>query len=164
MTPGGKAGGWFLSTGAQRRNLRPPNKPHTARLKPLQLQDDVWEFIGTLPGPEARQAHHLFAVMEGAVPLGFAGLLQSHATDAKDFELVCAMRSEVQTRGMAKQACQLALDWAFNTAKLERVIACIDDTNEAARAIAGKLGMTTLGPQRPNRTVFVKYRDERRVG
>jgi len=117
-----------------------------------------------LPLPEERQSHHLFAVMEGPVPLGFAGLMQSHATEADDFELVCAMRSEVQTRGMAKQACQLALDWAFKTAKLERVIACIDDSNEAARAIAGKLGMTTLGPQRPNRTVYVKYRTERRVG
>lgn len=141
--------------------LRPLSESHTALLNSLQLQDDVWEFIGTLPGPEARAAHHLFAVMEGPVPLGFAGLLKSHATEANDFELVCAMRSEVQTRGMAKQACQLALDWAFNTAKLDRVIACIDDANEAARAIAGKLGMTTLGPKRPNRTVYVKYRDER---
>ncbi|HWC74170.1 MAG TPA: GNAT family N-acetyltransferase [Gemmatimonadales bacterium] len=144
--------------------LQPLNETHTALLNSLQGQDDVWESIGTLPGPDARQSHHLFAVMEGKVPLGFAGLLRSGATGANDFELVCAMRSEVQTRGMAKQACQLALDWAFNTAKLERVIACIDDSNEAARAIAGKLGMTTLGPQRPNRTVFVKYRDERRVG
>jgi RimJ/RimL family protein N-acetyltransferase len=144
--------------------LRPLSQSHTELLNSLQLQDDVWEFIGTLPLPEEQQSHHLFAVMEGPVPLGFAGLLQSHATEANDFELVCAIRSEVQTRGMAKQACQLALDWAFNTAKLERVIACIDDSNEAARAIAGKLGMTTLGPQRPNRTVYVKYRTERRVG
>jgi RimJ/RimL family protein N-acetyltransferase len=144
--------------------LRPLAESDTALLNTLQLQDDVWESIGTLPGPEQRQAHHLFAVMEGPVPLGFAGLLQSHATGATDFELVCAMRSEVQTRGMAKQACQLALDWAFNNAKLDRVIACIDDTNEAARAIAGKLGMLELGPQRPNRTVYVKYRDEPRVG
>ncbi|HEV2669524.1 MAG TPA: GNAT family N-acetyltransferase [Gemmatimonadales bacterium] len=144
--------------------LRPLNQSHTELLNSLQLQDDVWESIGTLPLPEERQSHHLFAVMEGPVPLGFAGLLQSHATEANDFELVCAMRAEVQTRGMAKQACQLALDWAFNTAKLERVIACIDDSNDAARAIAGKLGMTTLGPQRPNRTVYVKYRTERRVG
>jgi len=144
--------------------LRPLNQSHIELLNSLQLQDDVWEFIGTLPLPEERQSHHLFAVMEGPVPLGFAGLLQSQDTETNDFELVCAMRSEVQTRGMAKQACQLALDWAFNTAKLERVIACIDDSNEAARAIAGKLGMTTLGPQLPNRTVYVKYRTERRVG
>jgi RimJ/RimL family protein N-acetyltransferase len=53
------------------------------------------------------------------------------------------------------------LAWAFQTAKLERVIACIDDTNEPARAIALKIGMTELAPRPPNRTVFVKYRDER---
>ena len=53
------------------------------------------------------------------------------------------------------------LDWGFTTAKLERVIACIDDGNEAARAIAAKLGMAALGSRPPNRTIYVKYRDER---
>lgn len=138
--------------------LRPLTDSHDDLLQSLQRQDDVWEFIGTLPVPAEGQAHHLFAVMEGKLSLGFAGLLRSPALEGKDFELVCAMRSEVQTRGVAKQACQLVLDWAFKTAKLERVIACIDDINEPARAIAGKLGMTELGPERPGRTVYVKTR------
>jgi len=139
--------------------LRPLNDSHADLLLSLQRQDDVWEFVGTLPDPAERERHHLFAVTEGPVSLGFAGLLKSHATDADDYELVCAMRSEVQTRGMAKQACQLVLDWAFSTGKLERVIACIDDNNEPARAIAAKLGMTELGPQRPGRSIYVVYRD-----
>jgi RimJ/RimL family protein N-acetyltransferase len=63
----------------------------------------------------------------------------------------------VQQRGIAKRACQLVLSWAFDTAKLERVLACIDDSNEPARAIALKLGMTELAPRPPARTVFVKY-------
>ena len=70
------------------------------------------------------------------------------------------MRSEVQLHGFAKQACKLALAWAFDTQKLERVIACIDDNNQGARSIATKLGMQELCPQPPNRTVYVKYRDE----
>ena len=56
----------------------------------------------------------------------------------------------------------LALAWAFDTQKLERVIACIDDNNQGARSIATKLGMKALCPQPPNRTVYVKYRDEGR--
>jgi RimJ/RimL family protein N-acetyltransferase len=142
--------------------LRPLIEADHELLISLQRQDDVWEFVGTLPDPAERDTHHLFAITDGPVSLGFAGLLRSKAADADDFELVCAMRSEVQTRGMAKQACQLVVDWAFQTAKLERVIACIDDSNEPARAIAAKLGMTQLGPQRPHRSVYVKYRDEQR--
>ncbi len=141
--------------------LRPLDESHADLLLSLQRQDDVWEFVGTLPDPAERDQHHLFVVTDGPVNLGFAGLLKSHATDADDYELVCAMRSEMQTRGMAKQACQLVLDWAFSTGKLERVIACIDDNNEPARAIAAKLGMTQLGPQRPNRSVYVVHRDQR---
>src|SRR5262249_25547234 len=95
--------------------------------------------------------------MQGPVALGFAGLVRSQAAGGEDFELLCALRSEAQTRGMAKQACQLVLNWAFHTAKLERVIACIDEGNLAARAIAGKLGMTELQRQAPNRIVYVTY-------
>lgn len=141
--------------------LRPLNDSHLDLLTSLQQQEDVWEFIGTLPITRPGQGDHVFAIMDDAVGLGFAGLFKSKAAGSDDYELLCALRSEVQLRGVAKQACQLVLTWAFNTAKLERVIACIDDSNEAARAIAVKLGMTALGAQAPNRTIYVKYRDER---
>jgi RimJ/RimL family protein N-acetyltransferase len=141
--------------------LRPLTNTDYEFLVSLQRQDDVWEFIGTLPLPGEGHAHHLFAIREGELPLGFAGLVKSQALEGNDFEVLCAVRSEVQQRGVAKRACQLVLAWAFQTAKLERVIACIDDTNEPARAIALKIGMTELAPRPPNRTVFVKYRDER---
>lgn len=141
--------------------LRPLNDSHLDLLTSLQQQEDVWEFIGTLPIAQPGQSDHVFAIMDGGVGLGFAGLFKSKAAGSDDYELLCALRSEVQLRGVAKQACQLVLTWAFNTAKLERVIACIDDSNQAARAIAAKLGMTELGALAPNRTIFVKYRDER---
>src|SRR6266702_1937060 len=70
-----------------------------------------------------------------------------------------ALRSDAQRRGLAKNACQLILAWAFDTARLERVIACIDDDNEGARSIATKLGMKELCAMPPSRTVYVKYRD-----
>ena len=130
-------------------------------LSSLQLQDDVWEFIGNLPEAGPGHVNHLFAIVEGQASLGFAGLLRSQAAGGEAFELLCATRAEVQHRGIAKQACQLVLEWAFNTGKLERVIACIDNGNEVARAIAGKLGMVQLGPSGPSRTVYVKYPDER---
>lgn len=141
--------------------LRPLEASHDSLLSSLQQQEDVWEFIGTLPVSARERSGHVFAVMDGTTALGFAGLVKSQAAGADDFELLCAMRSDVQQRGVAKQACQLVLDWAFATEKLERVIACIDQTNHPARTIAGKLGMKELGPQSSNRIIYVIYRNPR---
>lgn len=144
--------------------LRPLNESDDDLLSSLEQQDDVWEFIGTLPVPDAERAHHLFAIMDGETSLGIAGLVRSPALDGSDYELLCAMRSEAQMHGFAKQACRLVLAWSFDTAKLKRVIACIDDSNEGARSIAASLGMKALCAGPPHRTVYVKYRDEHSSG
>jgi RimJ/RimL family protein N-acetyltransferase len=139
--------------------LKPLDQSHNALLRSLQEQDDVWEFVGQLP-EEQGDRQRLFAIVEGQVPVGVGGLIKSHAFEGQDLEVLCVMRSEAQRRGLAKRACELILSWAFDTAKVERVIACIDDINEGARSIATKIGMKELGPLSPNRTVYVKYRDE----
>ena len=140
-------------------DLRPLDASHDALLRSLQEQDDVWEFVGSLPDPQEGDAHRLFAVIEDHVAVGIGGLVQSQAFDGNDLEVLCVMRSEAQRRGLAKQACQLILAWAFDTARVERVIACINDDNEGARAIATKLGMRELCAMPPSRTIYVKYRD-----
>src|SRR5260370_29764998 len=141
--------------------LQPLNASHAALLRVLQQQDDVWEFVGTLPQPQERDPHRLFAVMEGDVPIGIGGLIRAQAFDGKDYEVLCALRSEAQRRGLAKRACELILTWAFGTAGVERVIACIDDHNARAPTIATKIGMQELCALPPHRTVYVKYRDAR---
>jgi RimJ/RimL family protein N-acetyltransferase len=142
--------------------LRPLDPSHDALLRSLQEQDDVWEFVGPLPDREEGGTHRLFAIIEGQVAVGIGGLVRSQAFDGNDFEVLCALRSEAQRQGLAKRACQLIVAWAFDTAKVERVIACIDDDNEGARAIATKLGMQELCALPPSRTVYVKYRDDHR--
>ena len=141
--------------------LRPLGDADQELLTSLEQQDDVWEFVGALLVPLTDQSHHLFVVMEDGASIGVAGLVRSPALDGNDFELLCAMRSEVQHRGLAKQACQLVLAWAFDVARFARVIACIDDGNEGARAIARAIGMNELCPGTPGRTVYVTYRDGR---
>ena len=144
--------------------LRPLDDSHAELLRSLQEQDDVWEFVGALPLPreeEGGHTHHLFAILEDRVPLGIGGLVTSQGLGEDDFELLCVLKSEAQRRGFAKRACDLLLGWAFGTAKLERVIACIDDANEGARSIATKLGMKAVKAMPAGRTVYVKYRDER---
>lgn len=138
--------------------LRPLTQSDAELLDVLQQQDDVWEFVGQLPEGQGDRSR-LFAIMEGPLAVGVGGLVKSHALEGKDFEILCVMRSEAQRRGLAKRACELILDWAFETAKVDRVIASIDDHNEGARSIATKIGMQELCAQPPNRTVYVKYRD-----
>src|SRR6185503_7288705 len=115
-------------------DLRPLDASHDALLRSLQEQDDVWEFVGPMPEREEEggAAHHLFAVIEGQVAVGIGGLVRSPELEGNDFEVLCALSSAAQRQGLAKRACQLILAWAFDTAKLERVIACIDDENEGA--------------------------------
>jgi RimJ/RimL family protein N-acetyltransferase len=144
-------------------NLRPLSPDDADLLSALEEQDDVWEFVGTLPLDAEGGAHRLFAIVEEGASIGVAGLVRSQALDGTDLELLCALRSEAQGRGYAKQACRLALAWAFETTTLERIIACIDEGNEGARSIAAKLGMTELCATPPNRTVYVKYRNDRRL-
>jgi RimJ/RimL family protein N-acetyltransferase len=143
-------------------DLRPLSQADDELLSSLEQQEDVWEFVGTLPLPDAEDPHHLFAIVEGQASVGVAGLVRSQALDGTDFELLCALRSEAQGRGFAKQACQLVITWAFDTAKLERVIACIGNGNDGARAIATKLGMTEVGSGPPGTTVYVKDRGKRK--
>src|SRR5213076_3650430 len=130
-------------------------------LSSLEQQEDVWEFVGTLPLPDEEHPHHLFAIIEGRASVGVAGLVKSQALDGTDFELLCALRSEAQGRGFAKQACTLVMAWAFDTLKLERVIASIGEGNDGARSIATKIGMTELGSGPPGTTVYVKDRGKR---
>jgi len=143
-------------------DLRPFNDTHYELLRTLEEQEDVWESVGALPVPGGEgDEEHLFALVEGEVPIGIGGLVPSHALNQNDFEVLCALKSEAQLRGLATQACQRIIAWAFDTAKLERVIACIDDQNEGTRTVAVKVGMKELSPLPPGRTVYVKYRDGR---
>jgi RimJ/RimL family protein N-acetyltransferase len=138
--------------------LRPLSQSDDELLMSLEQQDDVWEFIGTLPLPDEDHPHHLFTIVDGQVKVGVAGLVKSSALDGNDFEVLCALRSEAQGRGYAKQACKLAMAWGFDTLKLDRIIACIGDGNDGARSIATKLGMTELCSGPPGSTVYVKAR------
>src|SRR2546430_17678158 len=101
---------------------RPPRStlfPYTTLFRSLEQQEDVWEFVGTLPLPDEENPHHLFAIIEGQASEGVAGLVRSQALGGTDFELLCALRSEAQGRGLAKEACKLAMAWASHTAKLD---------------------------------------------
>src|SRR2546425_4641490 len=111
-------------------DLVPLNPSHDALLRSLQVQDDVWEFLGPLPEPEEGNKHGLFALMEGKVPIGIGGVIKSQGVDGGRLRIFCAVRSQAQTPGLAKNACALILTWAIEPAKAGRAISCIDGFKE----------------------------------
>jgi RimJ/RimL family protein N-acetyltransferase len=136
--------------------LRPLDAAHDALLRSLEEQEDVWEFVGPLLLPQ--EGSHLFAIIEGGAPVGVGGLVPSpHVRD--EYELVCALLEAAQLRGLALRACQLLLAWAFQSARLNRVITVIDARNESARSVALKLGMHESQRLPQNRMVYVKERE-----
>jgi len=139
--------------------LRPLDSSHDALLRTLEEQEDVWEYVGSMLLPQ--EGNYLFAIVEGQVPLGIGGLVKSPTLGSNEYELVCALREDAQLRGLAHQACQLLLNWAFDTGKLEHVATCIASENQAARTVAAKLGMREWRTLPAGRTAFVKYRDDR---
>jgi len=140
--------------------LRPLTERDYPLLRELEEQEDVWESVGALPTPEEGGAQRLFVITEGAAALGVGGLVPSRALGEEDVEVFCALRSEAQLQGNATRACELIIAWAFSVAKLDRVVASIDDANETARTVAVKLGMKPLRPLASGRTVYVRTRNE----
>jgi RimJ/RimL family protein N-acetyltransferase len=141
-------------------HLQPLDQTHQPLLTALEQQDDVWESIGALPLSAYEKGNHAFVIVDEGMQLGFVGLFKSQAAGQDDFELLCATRADAQRHGIAKEACRKTLAWALNDAggaKLERVIAVIDEANQPARSIATKIGMTELGPAPGNRVIYVKY-------
>jgi len=137
--------------------LRPFGDSDYDLLRALEEQEDVWEYVGPLLLPQ--EGNHLFAIVESGAAVGVGGLVRSPVLEGNDYELVCALFSEAQLRGLALRACELILDWAFKKTTIERVVSSIDNQNEGARSIAVKLGMRELPSRIPGRTLYVRYRD-----
>src|SRR3989454_5709753 len=76
---------------------RPPRSTLFPYTTLFRSQEDVWEFVGTLPLPDEENPHHLFAIIEAQASVGVAGLVRSQALGGTDFELLCALRSEARS-------------------------------------------------------------------
>jgi RimJ/RimL family protein N-acetyltransferase len=73
---------------------------------------------------------------------GFSGLLRSPEGDAS---LLFGTRPDLWGRGYAHQAAGAVLAHVFATLGLERVVADVDEPNQASIRVLEKLGMTRIG-------------------
>src|SRR5262249_24542577 len=122
-------------------------------LRELSTQDDkalsllgsrheVGEFIGAISRGDA--AGVLRAIVVDTEVVGLVGLVPSGAFNGTDVELICALLSCAEGRGLAGAACRRLLSDASIVSGRARILACVADKNKPARRLASRLGFAPL--------------------
>jgi ribosomal-protein-alanine N-acetyltransferase len=86
---------------------------------------------------------------EGAGAIeGFVGL--KHPKDSAEIEILYGLHPSLWGLGLATEASAAALDYAFSTLSLSRVIAGADPPNQRSFLVMRRLGMTPLEAELPS--------------
>lgn len=74
--------------------------------------------------------------------MGYCGLCLQVIDGREDVEIGYRLHPQLWGQGLATEAAAIVLEYAFETLKLERVIACIDAENVSSIRVAEKIGLT----------------------
>ena len=108
---------------------------------------EVWREVALIIGHWQLLGHGLFVVEERATGafLGRVGALEPPGYP--DFEIAWSLAPSGRGNGYATEAARAAIDWAFATFPLERVISLIHPLNAASQRVAERLGQRRTGEQ-----------------
>jgi RimJ/RimL family protein N-acetyltransferase len=118
--------------------------PETARFITRQSQPyseaETWREVALIIGHWQLLGHGLFVVEERATGafLGRVGPLQPPGYPG--FEIAWSLAPAARGKGYATEAARAAIDWAFETFPLERIISLIHPDNSASQRVATRLG------------------------
>lgn len=118
--------------------------PETARFITRQgrpySEAEVWREAALIIGHWQLLGHGLFVVEERATGafLGRVGALEPPGYP--DFEIAWSLTPAARGKGYATEAAGAAIDWAFATFPLERIISLIHPLNTASQRVAERLG------------------------
>ncbi len=109
------------------------------------LRGDAWRRFLQMPGAWMLQGFGMFSVVEKASGrwVGQAGPWQPDGWPGT--EVGYAFHPDARGRGYATEACEAAIDWAFDSLGWTEVIHCIAPANAASQQVAVRLGSTRLG-------------------
>jgi RimJ/RimL family protein N-acetyltransferase len=119
--------------------------PGTARFitvdgKPVIEELIGWRNAAVISGHWALHGAGMFVVEEKSTGK-FAGRVGPWFPPGwPGFEVGWGIASEFRGKGYAVEAARAAIDWAFATFELDRIIHCIDRENAASQAVARRLG------------------------
>ena len=92
--------------------------------------------------------------------IGLTGLMDR--PDQRGIALRFALRTQVQGRGLAREAAGAVLRFGHDTAALERIIAVARESNFVSRTVLGGIGMVACGSFTQNGYEMVIYESRRR--
>jgi RimJ/RimL family protein N-acetyltransferase len=124
--------------------------PGTARYitvdgKPVTEELVGWRNAAVMSGHWALHGAGMFVVEEKSSGK-FAGRVGPWFPPAwPGFEVGWGIAKEFRGKGYALEAVRAAIDWAFATFELDRIIHCIDRENAASQAVARRLGAEKQG-------------------
>jgi len=124
--------------------------PGTARFitvdgKPVDDAMVGWRHTVVMAGHWALHGAGMFAVEEKSTG-DFVGRVGPWFPPGwPEFEIGWGIARQAQRKGYALEAARAAIDWAFATFALDRIIHCIDRENVASQAVARRLGAEKHG-------------------
>ena len=108
----------------------------------VQERNDAWRSLASLAGHWALRGYGKWAVerkADGAL-LGRVGMINPEGWPA--LEIGWTLGRQYWGKGYATEAARAAVDYAFMTQKVDRLISCIDANNIASQAVAKRIGET----------------------
>ncbi len=107
-----------------------------------QERNDAWRSLASLAGHWVLRGYGKWAVerKSDGVLLGRVGMINPEGWPA--LEIGWTLGKQYWGRGYATEAAQAALDYAFTTQAVDRLISCIDANNIASQAVAKRIGET----------------------
>jgi RimJ/RimL family protein N-acetyltransferase len=108
----------------------------------VQERNDAWRSLASLAGHWALRGYGKWAVerkSDGAL-LGRVGMINPEGWPG--LEIGWTLGKQYWSKGYATEAARAALDYAFLTQPMERMISCIDANNIASQAVAKRIGET----------------------
>jgi RimJ/RimL family protein N-acetyltransferase len=109
-----------------------------------QARDVIEEQKGLEPGTPGRWLTFAAELKETGVLVGHVAL-SVKGDDYRQAEIGFTFAREYQGRGLAREAAEAVLDYAFGVLGMHRVVAIADCENERSVALLGRLGMRREG-------------------
>jgi RimJ/RimL family protein N-acetyltransferase len=108
----------------------------------VQERNDAWRSLASLAGHWVLRGYGKWAVerkSDGAM-MGRVGMINPEGWPG--LEIGWTLGRQYWGQGYASEAAQAALDYAFVTQSVDRLISCIDAGNIASQAVAKRIGQT----------------------
>lgn len=122
--------------------------PATRHIGGPLTRGDAWRRFLQMPGAWMTQGFGMFSIIERSSGLFVGQAGPWHPDGWPGTEVGYALHADGRGKGYATEACEAAIDWAFEVLGWDEVIQSIDADNTASQQVAMRLGARNRGQGR----------------